>query len=227
MSTDPLRLLATLQQADSFFPGGSIAFSWGLEALITDRAVDLRSELPAFLQGQLEHRWACFDRSALAAAYSVGANFDRVGAIDVQVEAMIIARELRDGSRRAGVSLLGVHERIDTPGAAEYRDRVRAEAAPGHLAVVQGLLWRGAGMTLGQAEAASAHTFCVSLLGAAIRLGAIGHLHAQRALVSIRTRLAEILAQPALSIDDCYAFTPMIEIAAMRHEMQSTRLFAN
>jgi hypothetical protein len=27
--------------------------------------------------------------------------------------------------------------------------------------------------------------------------------------------------------EDCYAFTPMAEIVAMRHEVQSSRLFAN
>jgi len=78
-----------------------------------------------------------------------------------------------------------------------------------------------------QAQTASAHTFCVALLGAALRLGAIGHLRAQETLVGLRPAMAELLAAPAPKFDDCYAYTPMAEIAAMRHEVQSARLFAN
>jgi urease accessory protein len=82
-------------------------------------------------------------------------------------------------------------------------------------------------MTLDQAQAASAHTFCVSLLGAALRLGAIGHLHAQETLVGLRAPMARLLAEPPPSFEDCYTYTPMVEIAVMRHEVQSARLFAN
>jgi urease accessory protein len=227
MSADALSLLATLHQADSFFPAGGIAFSWGVEGLVASGAFPTGSDLAVFLRGQLEQRWAVFDRSALALAYHGAAELDAVVAVDRQVEAMTLARELREGSRRAGASLIGVHARIGTPGADEYRARIRSGAAPGHLPVMQGLTWRGAGLTLAQAEAASAHTFCVSLLGAAIRLGAIGHLHAQHALVGVRGELSQMLERPAFGMDQSHTFAPMIEIAAMRHEVQASRLFAN
>ena len=37
--TEFTSLLASLQQSDSFFPSGSMAFSWGLEALQQDGLV--------------------------------------------------------------------------------------------------------------------------------------------------------------------------------------------
>jgi len=227
MSDDALSLLATLQQADSFFPAGAIAFSWGVEGLVADGNFPSGCDPTALLSGQLEQRWVVFDRSALAAAYRSVADFEALAAIDHQVDAMTLARELREGSRRAGASLVGIHERIGTPGAAEYRAAIRSGSVPGHLAVVQGLVWRGAGLTLAQAEVASAHTFCVALLGAALRLGAVGHLQVHKALIGVRAELSRLLDRQAPSLDDCYAFTPMTEIAAMRHEVQAARLFAN
>lgn len=225
--TDAASLLATLQQADSFFPAGGVAFSWGLETLITEGVFRADRDLNGLLIGQLEQRWATFDRSALVAAYATAPDLAGVERIDQRVEAMSLARELREGSRRAGASLLSVHERLGTSGAADYRAAVRAGSACGHLPVVQGLVWRGGGMTVDQAQAASAHTFCVSLLGAALRLGAIGHLRAQEMLVGLRSEMARLLSESPPKFEDCYTYTPMAEIAVMRHEVQSARLFAN
>ena len=225
--SDTASLLATLQQADSFFPAGGVAFSWGLETLVAEGVFRADRDLHPLLMGQLEQRWATFDRCALVAAFETVPDLAGVSRIDRRIEAMSLARELREGSRRAGGSLLGVHERLGTSGASDYRAAVRAGSACGHLPVVQGLVWRGAGMTVEQAQAASAHTFCVSLLGAALRLGAIGHLHAQETLVGLRAPMARLLAEPPPSFEDCYTYTPMAEIAVMRHEVQSARLFAN
>ena len=82
-------------------------------------------------------------------------------------------------------------------------------------------------MTVDQVQAASAHTFCVSLLGAALRLGAIGHLQSQETLVGMRAEMSRLLAEPPPKFEDAHSWAPMAEIAVMRHEMQSARLFAN
>lgn len=219
-------LLASLQNADSFFPGGGIAFSWGLEALITDQVLTQPAEIAAFVEAQLRHRWASCDRIALRAA-AVTRDIARWIEIDARIEAITLARELREGSRRAGASLLGVHERIGTAGAADYRQAMRTGDALGHLGMVQGIVWRGGGMNETAIEAASAHTFCVGLLGAAIRLGVIGHLHAQRGLLALRPIIEAILSEPVGDLDDMYANTFATEIASMRHESHGARLFAN
>ncbi len=219
--------LALLQFGDSFFPSGAVSFSWGLETLCGDGRVGSPAEVSAFLQGQLAQRWASCDRPALAAAYRAGEDLAAVGEVDRLLEAQTLASELREGSRRSGGALLAVHEKLGTPGAGPYRARVRAGDSPGHAAPVQGLLGRGAGLTLPACETLSAHTLAVGLLGAAIRLGVIGHLDAQRALQEARSPLSEILARPAPGLDSMSAFTPEAEIAAMRHETAEARLFSN
>ncbi len=224
---DLANLLGALQHADSFFPSGSVSFSWGLETLHSDRVVVSAGELAGFVEGQLRHRWATCDVCALTAAFRAGGQLDRVADVDDIVEAMTLATELREGSKRAGASLLNVHARLDTPGAAEYRERVRMRVAHGHLAVVQGALWRAVGMPEETCRAVSAHTLCTGLVGAALRLGMIGHLDAQKVLLQVRPVLLDLLKLEPGDAGALHSYTPQSEIAAMRHEVQDGRLFAN
>lgn len=224
--TEPGTLLASLQFGDSFFPGGGTAFSWGLETLAADGAVASAADLERLIAGQLTHRWASCDRPALAAAHAACGDLDAVLALDRRLEAMALARELREGSRRAGAALLAVHEKLGTPGAGAYRRLVRSRRAPGHLAVAQGLVWRGAGLAEPMASALAAHSLCVGLLGAAVRLGIAGPIEAQRILAALRPLVARLVAQPP-PVGRISAFTPQAEVAAMRHETAATRLFAN
>ncbi|HLB81006.1 MAG TPA: urease accessory UreF family protein [Dongiaceae bacterium] len=226
-ATDAGALLAALQHGDSFFPSGAVAFSWGLETLRADGAVAAADDVQRFIAGQLAGRWATCDRPALLAAHRRAATPDEVAAVDAELEALTLAREMREGSRRAGAALLGVHERLGTPGAVAYRRRVQAGAAPGHLAVVQGLVWQATGLDETAAAAVSAHALCVAQLGAALRLGVIGHVEAQRILASLRPEIRRILAEPPPPVGALRAFTPATDIAVMRHETATVRLFAN
>lgn len=220
-------LLASLQNADSFFPSGGVAFSWGLETLIADGRVRGAEQMEACVEGQLRNRWAVCDRVALVAAARAAADMQRLQRIDSELEAMTLAQELREGSKRAGASLLTVHERLGTPGAGQYRAAVRAARAHGHLPLVQGLLWRGAGLSETAVQAVSAHIFCVGILGAALRLGSIGHIQGQEVLQRMRPVIAALLDSPAAPLEEISTCAPETEIAAMRHQVQSTRLFAN
>ena len=110
---------------------------------------------------------------------------------------------------------------------ASYRAWVLADQAPGHVAVMQGLLWRSIGLDLEIALTIAAHGFCVGLIGAALRLGLIGHVEGQRFLASLHDLIAEVLKSPRPSLDKISTFGPACDIAFMRHEVQPGRLFAN
>ena len=220
-------LLGAMQYADSFFPSGSIAFSWGLETLRTDGEIASARQVAQFLEGQLVHRWASFDAPVLVAAMRSEGELDRLAKLDDLVEAMTLARELREGSRRAGASLLKVHAGLGTAGAAEYRQRIAQGRGRGHLAVAQGLLWNATGLSQDTGRAVSAHTLCTGIVGAALRMGLIGHLDAQKIMLHVRPLLVELLRLPVQELGELHAYTPHAEIAAMRHEVQDSRLFAN
>ena len=224
---DPERLLTALQHGDSFFPSGAVSFSWGLETLCAAGSVTNEADVRGFVEGQLSHRWATCDRPALLAAQRAGSDLNGVARVDEEVEALALPRGLRVGSRRAGGSLLNTHERLETPQAHGYRRLMKSGAAFGHLPVVQGLVWNAVGLSEDDAAALSAHTLCVGLLGAALRLGIIGHMASQRTLRAMRSEIGRLLALPVPAPGDLSAYTPAADIAAMRHETAEVRLFAN
>ena len=219
--------LAALQFGDSFFPSGAVSFSLGLETLYADGIVADAAGLNAFLTDQVTDRWATAERAFLAAAHRTCPDWPAVAEIDALQEAMALPRELREGSRKGGAALLGVHARMETPGAQAYRARLRAGEAHGHLAVVQGVVLAGSGLDLARAEAVSLHGLCATILGAALRLGLIGHLDGQIMLRGLRPRMAALLARPAPRLDEAFSYAPLADVAAARHEEAAVRLFSN
>ena len=219
--------LAALQFGDSFFPSGAVSFSLGLETLHADGIVADTASLEEFLADQVMDRWATAERAFLAAAHEACPDWPAVAEIDALQEAMTLPRELREGSRKGGAALLGVHARMETPGAAAYRALIRAGEAHGHLAVVQGVVLKGSGLDLARAEAVGLHGLCATILGAALRLGLIGHLDGQIMLRGLRPRMAALLAEPAPGLDEARSYAPLADVAAARHEEAAVRLFSN
>ena len=219
--------LAALQFGDSFFPSGAVSFSLGLETLHADGIVADAAGLKEFLTDQVLDRWATAERAFLVAAHEACPDWPAVAEIDALQEAMTLPRELREGSRKGGAALLGVHARMETPGARDYRERLRAGDAHGHLAVVQGVVLKGAGLDLARAEAVSLHGHCAMILGAALRLGLIGHLDGQIILRGLRPRMAALLAEPVPGLNEARSYAPLADVAAARHEEAAVRLFSN
>jgi urease accessory protein len=226
MSEDAM-LLTALQHADSFFPSGGTAFSWGLEPLYNDRQIRSGEEVERFVAGQLRHRWACCERPFLVAAHRAAPDLDALAALDRDLDAMTLPREMREGSARAGGALLAVHGRLGTSGVRAYRQRVRSGQAPGHLPVVQGLVFAALGLDARTASAISAHMLSVNVVGAALRLSLISHVEAQRILTATRPLVADLLRASVVEVAEAGVFSPLTDAAAMRHETQTARLFAN
>ena len=67
--TDVAATLAVLQFGDSLFPSGAVSFSWGLEGLAENGVVTGADDVRAFVIGQLNARWASFDRAVVVAAH--------------------------------------------------------------------------------------------------------------------------------------------------------------
>ncbi|MEQ9638772.1 MAG: urease accessory UreF family protein [Alphaproteobacteria bacterium] len=215
--TDASALATALQVADSQFPGGGFAFSWGLESLWREGQVE-RIHIGAFLSAQLHGRWASFDRAVVADAH--GASLDHCAALDGMIEAMSWSAPLRDGSRRAGHAMLAAHARLGTPDAAEYR----ARKPDGHLPVVQGLVYAGLGLDRTEALTVSGMTFLNALASAAVRLNIVGALTVQGDVARLRHTVAALaMAEPPQQPRN---FAPMADVAMSRHTSGGA-LFAN
>lgn len=220
-------LMGVLQHGDSFFPSGAVSFSWGLEAL-ADRGVFAdASTVQAFVTGQLHARWASFDRSIVATAHRAARDLEAVAGIDDLVESLTSSAEMRSASRRMGEAMVQVFARLGHLDAADYRARIKSRVAYGHLAVMQGLLWACSGLAEPEALALSAHTFCVGLLGAGVRLGCLTHIDAQRILTDAGAVASRMAEEPIVPLDEISSYGVEAEIAIMRHAFQNIRLFSN
>lgn len=218
--------MAVLQFGDSFFPSGGVSFSWGLEGLVQNGAVT-DADIPAFVIGQLRARWTNFDRAAVVASHRAKEDLAAVATIDRQIEIQTPCAELRSGSQRMGQAMLAVFVGLGLPEPSSYREMIKRGSAYGHIAPVQGLLWGRAGLSEPDAVALSAHSFCIGLLGAAVRLGCLSHIDAQRALSQARKEaawLAELPLPPLSALSSCGIEA---EIAVMRHATNDARVFAN
>ncbi|WP_419828653.1 urease accessory protein UreF [Methylobacterium sp.] len=226
-----LSRLLSFQQADAAFPSGSFAFSNGIEGLVaSDPTFDSASLIRA-LTGLVRFRWAETDRVALILAHRIGTDPDHLGRIDAAVEAAALVESMRVGSRRNGASLLTTHARLATPGAEDLRAAIRAGHMLGHLATVQGALWRALGLSEPEAAAVAGYQLVSGLVSASVRLGQVGAIQGQKALQAVLPLVAEIAERPLVEEPDgaivLTGFTPLIEVAAMRHARADLRLFAN
>jgi urease accessory protein len=243
-----IELLHAIWQADSGFPSGSFAFSGGLEAFYALTGSD-QTALPDLLHDMLALRWASSDRVALSHAHRASDGLDTKsassaldakpasGALDISfldaiatadaaLEAAILVQPLREGSRRNGMALLATHERLGTAGAGPLRAACRDGPCLGHLAVMQGALFRAIGVDLPAAIAASGYGAAASLVTAAVRLGRVGAIEGQRALSGVLPLLAHLAAHSPPSDAVPEAFLPLLDIAAARHARAGMRLFA-
>lgn len=220
-------LLIALQHADSQFPSGGFAFSQGLEA--ASQLVDRLGAFTfaGFLEAQIRYRWAEADRVALVRAHRCGNDLDAVAQLDTEVEASTLAEGLRAGSRRNGMALLTTHARIGTAGADAYRAMIRDGSALGHLPVVQGMLWRSLGLDEKTAVAISGYQAAATLATAAIRLGLIGAIEAQRHVADMLPVIEAAGAVPVGEDEPLRSFVPLAEIAVALHGATGQRLFSN
>ena len=70
--------------------------------------------------------------------------------------------------------------------------------------------------------------FVTGILGAAIRLGSIGHLQAQQILLQLAPNLEQAYdTASSMDIDRMWSCTLAIALAQTRHSKLSSRLFAN
>ena len=225
VTPDPATLLLALQFGDSAFPSGGFAFSWGLEGLAADGLIDDDEDVAEIIAQQLTMRWSTMDRILLARAHAAQ-DLHAVTCADLAAEAATLSAPMRAGSRRAGRALLGVCARLALEGVAEYRDAATDDGRLGHLAVVQGLVFRAAGLSLTMAELLSGWAVISGLTSAAVRLGLIGHIQALKMAGPLRATLAGLLATPVAADAELSSFTPLVDIAVTRNTQRDMRMFA-
>jgi urease accessory protein len=228
MSLDP-GLLTLLQFADGLFPAGGFAHSFGLETYVQDGRVKDRPTLADFVAAHLEGGAGPADAAAAAIAVrlSVRADTESWIELDARLDAMKSVPEFRTASRQMGRQALRVAAGL---GGDPFLDRlalaVDGERAAGHHATVFGAAVGRGGAGPEHAAAAYLYATAALLVGAGLRLIALGQLDGQRVLAAMRARIERLAAAAAAAtIDELWSFNPALEIAGIRHATLEQRLF--
>ena len=227
--TDDPALLTLLQFSDGLFPAGGFAHSFGLETYVQDGRVRDRHGLERFVAAHLEGSAGPAD--AAAAAIAVGsARRDDLSAwlaLDARLDAMKTVPEFRAASRQMGRQALRIAAGLgDDPFLACLARAADDDRTAAHHATVFGAAVGRGGAEPAVAAAAYLYSTAALLVGAGLRLIALGQLDGQRVLAAMRGRIERLAAAAVTATaDSLWSFNPALEIAGVRHAALEMRLF--
>ena len=231
MSDSLHQQLALMQLADSFFPSGAYTLSHGLESLVQSGAVSKAEDVEGFLRLLLCNKIGPMDLVAIAHTYRASQknNVETICNIDARLFAQTPIEKTRMTQRQSGRALLMVAEKTWSH---PMLEEIEIRTAKGEINCLHPIIFAVVGYAADLSEqstvVAFTHGFVTGLLGAAIRLGCIGHLEAQQVRLSLAADMAAVCEESrGRSLNEIWSCTPLIDLAQMRQAKLSRRLFAS
>jgi len=215
-----------MQLADSFFPSGMFGLSGGLESLVKTGRIRSRSDVLRFVRQQMQFQIVPCDCAVLASVMDAAKKDDIARAIvaDNRCYSMKLVREVRTASARSGRQLLScIVDMTDDRFAKKFHAKVDAKESAGTYPACLAVAATALQIPEKSAIRMMLYSYCVSIVGSAVRLGVISHIEGQ----SILTQLARDVnsAKVARNITELWQLAPLTEILQMQHEQDDLRMF--
>ena len=219
----PLRLLRTLQVADSFFPVGSFAYSDGLETaatrgLVAD-AMSLSQWMDHFVKGVFV---PCEGLALVKCIHALKQHdLDAVRRFDEELTALRPAIEVRAASTAVGKRILGLYSSLY--GAAPWAEVMLPHT---NAAVAYAVVFVQCGIDERDGALAFGYNRLAGIVSAGLRLIPIGQQQGQNLLAKHLNGLPEAVDRIVQMRDQpLRSFNPLLDIEQMGHRYVYSRLF--
>lgn len=220
--TDPLlRLMTWLSPS---FPVGAFSYSQGLEWAVEEGTVGDRETLQGWIAGILTHGSGRTDSALLVAAWRAVASQDaaRLAAVTELATALSPTAERALETEAQGAAFLAA-ARAGWP-EIDAHPTAPGRAAPYPVAV--GAVGAICAIPVEPVGRAYQHAIAANLVSAGLRLIPLGQSDGVRVLAALESTILAVGAEAAeAGLSGLGAFTPLADIASLRHETQYTRLF--
>lgn len=222
-----------MQLSDSFFPSGMFSMSSGLESLANANKITNWNDVLNFILEQIEFQIFPCDCTVLSAIFTGAKNNDLKIVIDIDKKyySMKFVKDVRISSTRSGKQVLNslihmIDYQDDDNFLHEFNKKIKSKETPGTYPVTLAICAVYLGIPVESITRMLLYSFSSSVVSAAIRLGLIQHLDAQKILKLIAQPINTlVLSNKTKNMQDIWQFTPLQEIYQMNHERNESRMF--
>ncbi|GLS17621.1 urease accessory protein UreF [Labrys miyagiensis] len=208
------------------FPTGAFSFSHGLEWAVEAEDVQDRASLQAWIEGVLRDGAGWSDAVLISAIHRAARAADEQALLETAELALALQPSLErrlESTVQGEAFLKAVETGWSHPAIARFREAWRDPIA---LPVAVGMAAAANGIEARAVLQAYLTGLAANLVSAAIRLAPIGQSDGLRVLSALEPAIAELAARAeTATLEDLGGCAIRSDIASMRHETQTTRLF--
>ncbi len=224
-----------MQFSDSFFPSGMFSMSGGLESFVNQKKISNPEDVLKFIKEQIEFQLIPCDCAVLSIAFDGIKNNDflKVIQIDNKYYSMKLSKEIRNSSVRSGKQVFNClkHMIEDTENKNRFikqiNKKIESNEMPCTYPVALAISAVCLEIPIQSVMRILLYSFSSSVVSAAIRLGIVQHLDAQKILLLLAGTINNIISKniPKKSINDIWQLVPLTEINQMKHEHNESKMF--
>jgi urease accessory protein len=230
MNTD--KEFQIMQLSDSSFPSGMFSMSGGLESLFHHNIITNWKQVHEFILEQIQFQLIPCDCSILSITMDAVKKNDllEILNIDKRFYSMKLTKDIRNSLVRSGKQIFNclMHTvNNENHFLNQFKFKIETNATPCTYPVALGIYAQCLDISIASAMKILLYSFSSSVVSAAIRLGIIQHLDAQKILGLLAEPVNNFVSNKInkKNTTDIWQLTPFTEIHQMYHEHNESRMF--